>query len=214
MVNNRLRVAVEDRFIIFNLREDSTMLPEGNLLDDFVSILRAFTGTYKVLCDWSKLRGVTYDVADFVSNLSVSTGATILARSSDVHVIRQALGNDAPILEVGSRRLPVQFRPIEIEMFDSRLSSWDLDKIDVELQDPDYAEEEDWKSLKASADLSYISDHPDDKVRWRYLRHAIQGLGRNSLLTEFTMQMCSNEVALPHIMLTHRTLWKPNTISS
>jgi hypothetical protein len=126
MANNRLRVAVEDRFIIFNLREDSTMLPEGNLLDDFVSILRAFTGTYKMLCDWSKLHSVTYDVANFVSNLSRSTGATILARSSDVHVIGQALSNDAPMLEVGSRRLPVQFRPIEIEMFDSRLSSWDL----------------------------------------------------------------------------------------
>jgi integrase len=41
-ITNRLRIAVEDRFIVIRLREDATLLPEGTLLDNIADFRRTF----------------------------------------------------------------------------------------------------------------------------------------------------------------------------
>lgn len=95
-VKNRLKIAVEDRFIILKLRQDKALLPEGDLLDFIAPYLGSFDETYSILCDWRGLQNVTHDVIDFVELLCREFGATILAEHKDVDEIHSCLGSQSP----------------------------------------------------------------------------------------------------------------------
>lgn len=220
-IRNRLRVAVEDRFVILKLREDKALLPDGGMLERLIAALGSFNRSYKILCHWSGLKNVTNDVRDFVDVLCSDYKATILAGPRDIPVIRETFLSNLPILQIKSGYFPLKYAEIDLDFFESGSvsSAWWEDAIPShkvsEVPDSDIPpDEREWK-LMCETDDSIFRTHeelleafahtysdltllPGGSVvaRRRYLGKLFEKIGRNSLLTEFAIQAAGDEVAV------------------
>jgi len=210
----RLELAVEDRFVVVKLADRDAMLPGGDVFEAISDTLVSFTQNYTFLCDFTKFgdyapgeSNVTSDAADAVRIL-VESGASILCTRQNENVAKRWFGERAPILTVKSASLPLHFAPIRLDLFQQNMDfedpafTWDTLPTKEEF---DYlariaVEEEELTSYEnfigeLSATRAFCT-HPmlpeltQQRLSGRrWLEGFIHGQGRNSLLTEFAIQV-------------------------
>lgn len=212
-VKERLRIAVEDRFIIVRLNEEKAILPEGNVLETIAETLGSFSSSYNILCDWRGLKDVTGDVVEVVRSLCYDHDARIIARPGDVGVIEDCF--EAPILQVKNDFSRLNYSDIPLSPFkdefdvppvipilskDEEYQKNDLDEMEdifnSLVEPPLIFEEERIPLIGAVEDTALQSLKGGANYRRGLLHELIQKIGRNSLLTEFVIQNNNDSILL------------------
>lgn len=196
-VTNRLRMAVEDRFILLGLNEETALLPEGNTLERVGDTLGLFCSNYDILCDWSGLKYVTEDVKDVIDVLCNLNPGRIIATDADLEIIRKTFKRLPPIFRVKSAPNDFNYINLNLDYFDkdddpglaSVIRPDDGKIIDVTRHDPVELD-----TLLSSGFLPYRTEN--EEFRERYLSEVIGDIGRNSLLTEFVIQETHSQISV------------------
>jgi hypothetical protein len=195
VVRNRLRIAVEDRFILIRLREDKALLPEGNLLDKIAETLGSLSSEYNILCDWRGLQDVTEDVKDMIDLLCYRYDARIIAKPSELSFIKDNFRKSLPILQVKSVPYRLNYTDIDFGEFDDLppVDSFIYSRADGEtIELSGYESSEEWEALGFELDFRATVE----AYRAQYIGGVIQEIGRNSLLTEFIIQESADNILL------------------
>jgi hypothetical protein len=124
---NKLKVAVEDRFIVLRLKEDKAILPEGLLLENLTDTLAKLSGKYDILCDWRGLNQITNDVTELLELLSEIQNTSIIAKPEEADLIRDYFPEHSHILEVKSDSTLLNYESLSLEYFDDNSSIIDID---------------------------------------------------------------------------------------
>jgi Domain of unknown function (DUF4263) len=145
----RLRISVEDRFVVLALREEHAMLPEQETIASILAALFSVDPQLQIVCDLRGVRTIYNDVSEAVEVL-VDHGAQLLGSDQDVRLLNREFGTKINALAVADQIVPLRFAPLALLPFE------DFDHYLVR--------ERDWESL--SRDLSY--DLPTDED-WEYV---------------------------------------------
>lgn len=122
---NRLRIAIEDQFVVLKLNEQRALLPEDEVLDRFVQTILTFMPSYSLVCDLRKINKlelvndlgeVTSDVSEVVNSLT-EYGAYTIAEHEDIELIDYNFTKDLKIWQVQSKKLPLKFNEINLLPF-------------------------------------------------------------------------------------------------
>lgn len=193
-VKNRLRIAAEDRFLFIKLREDKALLPEGGILETFSDTLRLLSSSYSILCDWRGLEHVTNDVIEALNSLCSNCGARIIATSKEAADIRTTFRKPPPVLQIRKDLHMLDYAAIDLGLFDFEDDD-DIKNYDFEKFLDDALTEEEYRRGPVDDVLDKFWDFRLHDRR-AYLEGVIHEIGRNSILSEFVMQMGNDEILL------------------
>lgn len=83
---DRLRFAIEDRFLILNLWEPTAMLPTGSMLEDLVRLLGTFRPGYSLVCDARDVETVTTDLVEFLDVIADFEPTILVGKSIEAEI--------------------------------------------------------------------------------------------------------------------------------
>ena len=103
-----LHVAVEDRFLVVDLRLRKRLLPEGEIAEAIAGILRSLAGEYTILFDARGQWDLTKDAVALYETLRVP-GSWVLVRPQEAEFVQGSLGRHSKLLQVMPGPLPVRY---------------------------------------------------------------------------------------------------------
>jgi len=220
-IRDRLRLSVEDRFIIINLNETNAMLPEGTMAFHIAATLSSFCPQYTIVCDARELSSVTSDVWELVKALSVYK-PYILCYEENLPWLEFELNKDITFFPVKKRDLPINYNELNLIPFDPDSKFYLSPKVrngiadGIDCSPPNEIE---WNLiLELAPDIVEIfptrekliehwdmSTMPysiesggllggDEVLGRRLIEKFIIGLGKNSLLSQFVFYVRGDQV--------------------
>ncbi len=216
----RLRVAVEDRFLVICLREERALLPEQETLHSILAAARSLDSGIQILCDLRGLRTIYNDITETLK-VMVEHGAQLLAPSRDIAFLQSELGGTVDILPVSGQAIPMRFADLPLLPFDPNCAdlpffgTWEPFSRGLDTGLPT---EQDWayiasRDLTAASVFSGASDlqrhwescleqyrlHPSNAggtevLQRRYLQRFIDRNRRRSLLSHFNVDVADGVV--------------------
>lgn len=208
-----VKIAIEDKFIILQLNEESSLLPQGDVLKKLGDILEYFSSQYQILCDFRDVNIITNDLIEFIEEFSFRN-AKLLVDKKNEHFFKENVNSHMGIFPVNNSSTNFNYSKVNLELFlkhhDTPLyynplnndlkhlwglptqSEFDLfdrlDNFDEHGKNNKYYQN--YKEYLKYCEMSTtgIQLGTDIIFAKRYLEEFIFDVGQNSLLTQYSIQ--------------------------